>query len=258
MSEQRKAKAGLPLSIRADFFNDLVDVVRWFKNQRTLEGSGQLGAAASPTILMVKNSTAAALDRFSSLKISAKLFSDSLDQENLKGLVGVEPTSALDDVAIFQTPCEVDAIAPAVVAGVSTALVDVVATAHRYASPKNGETHLVSGARGSFRLLYGASSTGVQSMLVSRLARETIFPVVLTQTGGADGDATTQASWTYTIADLDSNTIATSQDIGAGDHKWKRPAVGKVEKANFGLAYYDTDGDPIVTWCNERLLVESC
>lgn len=66
-----------------------------------------------------------------------------------------------------------------------------------------------------------------------------MFAVNLTQDGGSDGNATTQASWTYTATDLDGVQRGTGLTP-----KLQRPAVGKVANGDgkVGQGYLDADG----------------
>lgn len=84
--------------------------------------------------------------------------------------------------------------------------------------------------------------------------RQGVFPVVLAQDGGADGNAATAVSWTYTVS-----------PYGGGDPLKKNPsgddATGmsplmqrlkcKTNKALRGLAWYNPDGDLEVLWADE-------
>lgn len=86
----------------------------------------------------------------------------------------------------------------------------------------------------------------------------TLFAVNMTQTGGANGTSTTAATWTYTVADLDGNSLATAYDPSTtGSGKFRRPTIGQMVAANFGLAYYD-GSSLIVAWCNEQVGPAEC
>jgi|GEM_PF-3657094 len=73
-------------------------------------------------------------------------------------------------------------------------------------------------------------------------------PVTMSQTGGDDGNATTAATYTYTLTDAETSTsLQTSVNPTSG---YFRRIKGPVVPATAGLAF--TDGTNwIVTWCNE-------
>lgn len=85
-----------------------------------------------------------------------------------------------------------------------------------------------------------------------------IFAVKLVSDGGGtDGDGTSSASWTYTVKDIDDNTLETAVDPGDSNHDYNRPN-GKMEKATKGGAYYDDSGDLVIAFTNEKPPSEVC
>lgn len=95
-----------------------------------------------------------------------------------------------------------------------------------------------------------------------------IFPVDLTQDNGAGhaGDGSTQCTFTYTVK-ISATTIrkvltdtggtATTINPTTGNGHWKRPSVGAMIAADFGLAFYDSSGNLQIAWCNEQIDVAS-
>lgn len=91
------------------------------------------------------------------------------------------------------------------------------------------------------------------------VSRAVMFPVTLTQTGGAGGDETTEASWTYTVDDaISGDELDTAVDPTASPHKFVRHPAGAMTKANTGWAYYNAAGAFVLTWINEVLDTEEC
>ena len=80
-----------------------------------------------------------------------------------------------------------------------------------------------------------------------------VFPVLVTQTGGTAGDATTQCSFTYTVNSLSSVEIAT----GASPI-WARPAKGKMVAATHGTAYVNVAGETVLYMVDEVPDLEEC
>jgi hypothetical protein len=76
--------------------------------------------------------------------------------------------------------------------------------------------------------------------------------VAMTTDGGADGDDTTAATWTYTLAEFASPglVLAEDVDIDADPHYWQRD-IGPVAAATRGIISFDRDGILVLVWCNE-------
>lgn len=93
---------------------------------------------------------------------------------------------------------------------------------------------------------------------VGRLS-PTVFPVNLTQTGGAQGTTTTAAGWRYSVIDPVTNqTLATNVNPSVLPHKWERPSAGWISKATFGYAHCDAQGQLVLGWINEMAEDEAC
>ncbi len=101
-----------------------------------------------------------------------------------------------------------------------------------------------------------------------------LLPVKLEQVGGDDGDDETIATWTYTATTLDGTVLYDELDIiddpeaptYKEPHQWRRPSIGMVVPATFGLLYRTGPNvdeiDPWprwgLLWCNEVPAVEAC
>ena len=97
------------------------------------------------------------------------------------------------------------------------------------------------------------------SVLERRLLARGVFPVVLAQSGGSVGDDTTATTWTYDVTDVGGESLSdTALDPVADPHVFRRPDVGPMLKATAGLAYYNSDGDLVLTWINEALDAGAC
>jgi len=81
---------------------------------------------------------------------------------------------------------------------------------------------------------------------------------VMTQTGGSAGNLTTQCSFTYTVADLDGNTLATGHNPSTAPSKWKRPPAGRMSAADAGIAWVSATGEVSTYWCSEQITGAAC
>jgi hypothetical protein len=80
-----------------------------------------------------------------------------------------------------------------------------------------------------------------------------VFPVSLTQTGGANAtDATTKASWTYTV-----NAEPDGRTLGTGVAPIHQRAFGKTTAATRGMAYYD-GASLMLLWTDEVIGAGAC
>lgn len=79
------------------------------------------------------------------------------------------------------------------------------------------------------------------------------IPVMLTQTGGSDGDGTTACSWTYTVTHAISGTVL-GTNVAPSHNRNKV----KTTKATTGWAYYDSDGNLKVNVTDELPNFSGC
>lgn len=85
------------------------------------------------------------------------------------------------------------------------------------------------------------------------------FPVALSAATLASGDAATRAAHTYDVLDpVTGATLAAAADPTAAPHRWKRPPVGRMSPADFGLAHTGAGGAAVLTWINETPESEAC
>ena len=138
-------------------------------------------------------------NRFDILGISGPLFAagDVEAFQNTPALVGVTPTAASHTgaFAVLQGPIKTGEIGLALLEGVVPVQVNVTRTDHRFAEVTNNDpAKLTSAAGGAAQLLYAASSTGVQWLLVrlGKAAAVTGTPYVMlpaaTETEAAQTD----------------------------------------------------------------------
>ena len=247
----KKVQAGQPLSIPARAYNAFVDAAQDYLDRREDQGTGSGRDVRHSGIVLVKNSSGAARERFDVLGVSGILYSPS---ENLLGfknqpvLTGVVPTVA-DHAARFVislVPLAEGAVGPALASGVAPVRVDVADEGHRYADVNDGAAgSLKSGARGAALILWKESGTG-EKWAVVRLGLPSdplggVFAVKVTKDGGSAGSKDADCTFTYTVTDLAGNELGTTLAP-------KRPRFSHVEYAqpaadSPGLAYWDDQGD---------------
>ena len=86
-----------------------------------------------------------------------------------------------------------------------------------------------------------------------------MFPIILSQTGGAAGTDTAATTWTYTVTSAITGTeLGTSVDVDSGNHKFVRQSLGQMSAATYGFASYDESSNLVIGWINEAEVKEAC
>ncbi len=86
-----------------------------------------------------------------------------------------------------------------------------------------------------------------------------MFPIVLSQTGGAAGSAVAATTWTYTVTSAITGTeLGTGVDVDSGNHKFVRQNLGQMSAATYGFASYDESDNLVIGWINEAEVKEAC
>jgi hypothetical protein len=89
------------------------------------------------------------------------------------------------------------------------------------------------------------------------------FPVIVTQNGGAQGDSSTEASWSYTVTDLH-GIILGGTDVNPQEPHVLRPNIGRVRVPSdvntpaYGVAFYQEDGNLILWSVGEAIQAGAC
>lgn len=261
-----KPLSGDPFRFPAPLFGDMIDTIRGFKGSSLGRGGGQPPKDAISTgVVLVKNTTGSTAPQFGVLGIDSVVIDPATSsasesgfrQQPLLSCSAPDIAAHLGKFVVLLEPIKAGAIGRAAVDGVTIAKVDVVDTDHVWADVKDGDTaSLASVEFGGAQILWKASSTGVQWAIVRigrPLADGQLVAVDVEQTGGADGDDTTQATWTYTV------TLKGGTSIGSGySPENQRPTVGTVTAATKGSGYWNA-GTFTLGWVNEQLVQEmSC
>lgn len=166
--------------------------------------------------------------------------------------------------AIVIEPIEVDGCGRACVAGICRVKITVPDedTERHFAEIIDADSaKLAAVHRGSAEILWREGSTGEQWAIVRLGPRQpaVTFAVDLEKIGGAQGDDTAAASWTYDVFDVASGeTLATGVDPTALPHGWQRPSVGQMIDATKGIAHWDNDDELVLDWINEMPDAEAC
>jgi hypothetical protein len=266
MNPTRKVLRGDPRSHSAAFHNQVVDAVRRVQTQQRVNEVAARGAPLPVGLVRIRNNSGAAVTRFGVLAVGGVATDpdeSSLGFQNGPILEGVEPDELHRSWVIAQQPIRNGAVGRAVAIGVTIARVyveDEEFTPKFADSGVLGETdYLIGSGAGPARVLWRASGAGEQWALVAVGAGSTgAFPITMQQTGGVEGDADGPATWTYTITSDDGAELATEVGPTVAPHRFRRPAVGVMVAATYGLAHYGPDGILVVDWCNEVAEQEAC
>lgn len=277
MAGLRKVHAGDPLVVRASDWNAILDVTR--------AQSPQLGIGAEEahcrqnTVVLVRNDSGGDRLRLAVLGIDGPIITPTDNLEEFKRRVvlkGVVPVAGTHDgkFVILAEPLADGKIGRAYVDGVCPVRLKVRYT--NQTAVKAEQTQDVT----RIELCYHGSATilwregGVPSppfgeleeWAIVRLGRSgyptpSIFPIKLVQDGGSQGTATTPATWSYRYYDLQDEPLWTGETYPfdpAVWGAWRRPAVGRMTPATWGLAYQSIAGVLFVMWINEVAEQEAC
>lgn len=280
MSGLQKVAAGAPLKVSASDWNAFIDAARDFRNRSANRQVPRSTRDTQPGIVWVRNDTGAAIHQmFAVLGLDGLAFDASkmvLDE------VGKEiPTLVLKAVrpdktkhrgrfCILTGPVEngklvrayLDVVTPVrLFVPAAEAYNEKAAYAEIDDFSEAGKLRLRSACYGSAQILYRETTGTGEMWAVVRLGRTpATFPVKLEQVAGSQGTSTAPATWTYHVKDF-----CTDEKLNAGPvnptvdpHGWKRPGAGQMIKATRGLARFDKDGRPVLTWINEVADAESC
>jgi len=267
-----KVTPGAPLRIPAAAYNAFIDAA---KANKGVTQDAKRGTLRDQTagVTLVKNNSGVAIARFSVLGVDGPIFlpSDSLDAfKRDVVLTGSTPiaVSHTRKFVIALEPIAAGDVGKACAHGVCITQVqfpDPNVSQPKFADIGDGVTaNLVSKERGAAAILWheAVPAGGGVKWAIVRVGdsnASVIFPVNLTQVGGADGSGAGPATWTYDVFDalpiggFDPTLppIVTAADPTTAPSVWVRPATGAVVKATAGLAFYDASGALALAWINE-------
>jgi hypothetical protein len=169
MNETRKVVAGEPLSIPANTWNKLIDLVE--PGSRPGAGYYSTDFCQSATKILVKNDTGVAQERFNILAITEPFISPSDELTEFQSRVtfkGKIPANGdiygnYDrNICALLEPLEANAIGLAAVTGVVPVQVNF-SSDHKWADTTNGNTqYLTSKLAGPYQVLWKESGTGIK------------------------------------------------------------------------------------------------
>ncbi|MCB9838196.1 MAG: hypothetical protein H6813_02560 [Phycisphaeraceae bacterium] len=269
----KKVRPGERLRIPASAYNAFVDAARAHQTGQKNAIRDTPRSTLQAGVVAIRNDSGSAVPRFGVLGVDGSLFqpSDSLEAFQRRiALIGSTPNEAIHVGRFVVTlePIAAGALGAACAAGLCLVQLIVLQDDGRdrpYAEIINGVTAgLLAGDRGAASILWKEPGVGIKWAVV-RLGAYTprsVFPVTLTVSTTAYGDATTPTAHTYNVADLDGVTLATAINPAASPHQWKRPSIGRYAPATFGHAHWEpnatADAGLVITWVNETPELEAC
>lgn len=245
----RKVQPGQPLQISANWFNTVTEDLLSRHRQRMSGGAGaaQADPARNTGVVKVKNASGSDVARFGVLGINTILFGPAdnlIEFQNNAALSCITPTAAhAGKFVVLLEPAADGAIALAVVSGIVPVQINVTDAAHGWADVKAADlTQLNSGASGTAQIVYKEVGTGMKWAMV-RLgagASSGTRVVNLTQRGGANGNKTSAATYTYDLYErLADGTNGVKLNAGSPLAPLKPRPNGTAVAATAGMAYMD-------------------
>jgi len=269
----KKVQSGNPLVIPAQAYNAFIDAAKDFR-QRTQH----LGQKAEPSsrqagIVLVRNDSGSDQNRLAVLGVDAPIIDPANNEDEFKNRVTLSCVTPAENThegkfVVLAEPIATGKIGRAYVAGVCPVQIDVPDEDHEYPFAEIADSvtdNLKASHYGSASILWRAGGIGVQWAIVRLGSHQPtrIFPVDLTQVGGAQGDETNPATWTYDVLDVTTgDTLTSAVNPTASPHKWQRPSIGWMIPATFGYAHYVPNAsngyDLVLGWINEMVDQEAC
>ena len=237
----------------------------WNAAARSVLGkSGMSGAdgitSRDPDVIRVKNTTGSGVGQYGILGIDGILFTPADNLDGFKSqpvLLGIAPTTAQrGKFIILLEPIAAGQIGRGLISGQCVVQVNVVTSSDGWADVKNTDvTQLQSGPSGAAQILYAESGTGTKWALVRLGGGRAVgtFPVIVKQNGGANGDATTIATYAYDLYDPADTSYVTKLNLSGALvplNSRARNNVGIITRVSDGTlctAMYGADG-MIVLW----------
>ena len=252
----------------AENYNAFIEAATWVREQqRRPGGSSGRGAPQAALLVTVKNDTASQMNRFAAVGVSGIVTDPSAAPDEFKNRIAIKarvPTSADSNRwLVLPQPLPAGQYGLAVALGVTPCWIDLGAVGDLAVDVADGSGIPVSGASGAGRILWvaggagTATATGAQWALIhlGGGAGGDILRGTVTKDGGAGGDETTQATWTYTLKDKSGKTLSTGLSP-----EWVRP-VGAMKFAPDGSTapyYIDDSGNPTLMTVNEVEDTDTC
>jgi len=270
----RKVQSGQKLHIPAQAYNAFIDAAVDYRRRTTHIGQKSEPTARQASIVLVRNDSGSNQNRLAVLGIDTPIIDPTTNDNEFKNRVALScVTPAVDThegkLVILAEPIATGKIGRAYAAGVCPVQIIVLdedAEAYQFADIFDGYAlGLFADPNGSASILWKEEGTGLKWAIVrfGNRQRMGVFPVDLTQVGGAQGDEANPAMWTYDVLDIATGeTLESAVDPVAAPHKWQRPAIGQMIAATFGYAHYvpnDSYGyDLVLGWINEMVDQEAC
>ena len=153
-------------------------------------------------------------------------------------------------------------ITRAIASGVTPVEIEVKDEDHAFAKVQTGvnaslrSVVLESADTGNAVILWKESGLGRKWAVVnitpgsSGGGTNSVIPVTLTFLSGTAGSAFFRASYRYRVREIDGTLLLADVNPTSAPHQWVR-SIGKMAKADFGLAYLNNAGNWALAWINE-------
>lgn len=190
-------RPGDDLRIAASEWNDVRDVVRWWrKNKNAILAANNGGMPLPSSWVWIKNTTTSDLGALTVLGIDQPVFDftttglahEKFEPLKFKGIAPSTSTPHYGQYAILQEPALANGgFARAVIAGPTLCKVSITATSDRAVEITNNQTgFLTTGYWGSSRILWKQLGTGSNKLALIRVGDELYDEVLVKNASGGD------------------------------------------------------------------------
>ena len=276
----RKAVPGKPLQFPAQVYNDMRDMLRWWKNSergRRRSTKNKTRDRHNQSCTVVFNNTSVDIAPYEVFKLTGAPIANTNEDENYleerllyAAATGVENRRDCLCVAIEPIPAGQSGLVA--VSGICIAFVEPSGNLDNMCTVEQGSTSFKESPDGHIPIVHRLeddSDTGKIKCMVNLHAgylKSDLFPVILALSSGDAGDAKTKCDFKYDVYSMDLDGSYGEGDL-LGENVdpiesglYQRSEIGKYVAAERGIAYKLTDEDASVqiAWCNEVYETKIC
>ena len=211
----RKAVPGKPLQFPAQVYNDMRDMLRWWKNSergRRRSTKKRIDDRHTQSRTVISNNTGADLAMYDCAQIGPPQIDDNAGDYVKERMLYASATrfeGHTDNVCVALEPIKAGELGLVAVSGICIAHVDMSNLSHRHAiSSRFAEAELFSANSGGVRIInvFEDEVQGrdrVHKCLINLSASgDNLFPVIMEKVSGEAGDVENKCNLTYNVYEM--------------------------------------------------------
>jgi hypothetical protein len=224
----KKVQPGQRMQIPAEAYNAFIDAAQAHKSRRHDLEQGTGLALPQPGLIKIRNATGDDCERYAILALNSPLIAPANNLAQFKNQVAFNGTLPVNPVssaryAILAEPLSTGAIGRALLASPTPVRLQVISSAHQYASPVHLEAQFLrSDQTGLYRILWKESGTGLKWAVVMAEPKEAsdgstpavVFQLTTALAAGVNQTATATVTTTSDIVNYPAGAPITVYNTG--------------------------------------------